>query len=446
MAILPASPSPQHEILDIARITPVQFGIIFMCFFGMMLDGFDIVIISFTAPGIARDWSVGPEQVGFVFSSGLVGMTCGAMFLSSIADLYGRRILISASLVATGVSTFAVYYANSVTELIGLRFLAGLGMGALMAVLPAMGGEFSPQRHRNFILSIMVSGTSVGSVLGGVISAWAIPEFGWRALYYYTGIVIALSGIVFFLTVPESLQHIIARGRDDALGRINRILAYIGQRQISELPPVSGSVASESASVKSLLTPTRRKMTFLAWGAFGMGFAGMYFMTNWMPKIFVDSGIPEDKSIHAVVILTFGSIIGATTVGWLSRRWALNYLIGIAFAVGTSLILVLSMVIRHSDESAVPIVWALSFLVGITVYGAFANLYSIALTIYPSQVRITGIGWCYGLGRAGAIISPALAGFMIGMGMESHNVLAWFAITIAIAAYFTWRLRVRELT
>jgi len=445
MAISKEGGSAQHEILHISRITKIQGCIIFLCFIGMMLDGFDIVIISFTAPSISRDWSVSPEQLGLVFSSGLVGMTAGAMFLSSVADLYGRRTLVSLSLIATGIATSAVYYSSSVSELIALRFVAGLGMGALMAVLPAMGGEYSPQTQRNFILSIMVSGTSVGSVIGGVVSAWAIPEFGWRPLYFYTGIVIVATGILFFLVVPESLQHIASRGRENALERINGILKYIGQQPIAALPQGSGGNATESASVKSLLTPARRRMTFFAWCAFGMGFAGMYFMTNWMPKIFVDSGIPEEQSIHAVVILTFGSILGATTVGWLSKRWSLNYLIGIAFVVGTILTLVLSLIIRNSDGSLVTTIWVVSFLIGITIHGAFANLYTIALTIYPPQIRITGIGWCYGLGRAGAIISPALAGVMIGMGMDSANVLAWFAITIAAAAFFTWRIKVKEL-
>ncbi|MFA5630422.1 MAG: MFS transporter [Porticoccaceae bacterium] len=434
-----------QEVLHTSKITFVQFCIIFLCFFGMMLDGFDIVIISFTAPGIAREWAVSPEQLGIVFSSGLVGMTIGAMFLSSIADLYGRRTLVSAALVVTGIATTAVYYSGSVSELIALRFIAGLGMGALMAVLPAMGGEFSPQNHRNFILSIMVSGTSVGSVLGGMISAWAIPEFGWRTLYYYTGIVIAATGVLFYLVVPESLQHVVTRG-SDALARVNRTLKYIGHNTLAELPQFAQSGVRESASVKSLLTPSRRKMTLFAWGAFGMGFAGMYFMTNWMPKIFVDSGIPEEQSIHAVVILTFGSIIGAMSIGWLSKRTSLNYLIAIAFAIGTVLTLILSLVLRQSGEYTVPLVWAVSFLVGMMVHGAFANLYSIALAIYPPQVRITGIGWCYGLGRAGAIISPALAGVMIGMGMNSADVLAWFVITIVIAAYFTWRIKVKEMT
>jgi len=443
MAITPASQG-NLEVLHISKITFVQFCIISLCFFGMMLDGFDIVIISFTAPGIAREWSVSPEQLGVVFSSGLVGMTIGAMFLSSIADLYGRRTLVSAALLATGVATTAVFYADSVGQLIALRFVAGLGMGALMAVLPAMGGEFSPQLHRNFILSIMVSGTSVGSVLGGIISAWAIPEVGWRTLYFYTGIVIALTGVAFYVVVPESLQHVMTRGVN-ALDRVNHTLKYIGQPTLGALPEFVHPGIKESASVKSLLTPGRRKMTFLAWGAFGMGFAGMYFMTNWMPKIFVDSGIPEEQSIHAVVILTFGSILGAMTIGWLSKRISLNYLIASAFAIGTVLTLLLSLVLRQTGEYTVPMVWAVSFLVGVMVHGAFANLYSIALAIYPPQVRITGIGWCYGLGRAGAIISPALAGVMIGWGMNSADVLAWFVITIVIAAYFTWRIKVKEM-
>lgn len=432
-----------HELLDSRRITPRQFCVIFLCFFGMLLDGLDIVIISFTAPSISQDWGLGSGQLGVVFSSGLVGMTIGAMFMSSIADIHGRRLLVSAALVVAGLSTLAVCYANSVTELMILRFIAGIGLGTLMAVLPALGGEFSPRVHRTFILSIMVSGTSVGSVLGGLIAAPFIPAFGWRALYLYTGIVITLTGFVFYAVVPESLQYLLSREKADPLGKINRVLLYLKQQPATSLPEQETTVV-ESASVKSLLTPSRRNTTFLTWGAFFMGFASMYFMTSWFPKLFVDAGIPQQESIHAVVILTFGSIFGAMATGWMAKRWQLNYLLAIAFAIAAALVVVLSMVLRQ-PEGALTLIWILSFLIGLTLYGGFANLYTIALAIYPPQVRITGVGWCYGLGRAGAIISPTAAGLLLGLGMSSPNVLAIFAITVAIAAILVHRIKLKEL-
>ena len=55
------------------------------------LDGFDVLAITFAAPGIARDWGIGPAQLGVALSSGLVGMALGSLLLAPFGDRHGRR-------------------------------------------------------------------------------------------------------------------------------------------------------------------------------------------------------------------------------------------------------------------------------------------------------------------------------------------------------------------
>lgn len=56
-----------------------------------MLDGMDVLVISYTAPAIAKAWSVGPQTLGAVFSAGLAGMTLGTLFIAPYADKIGRK-------------------------------------------------------------------------------------------------------------------------------------------------------------------------------------------------------------------------------------------------------------------------------------------------------------------------------------------------------------------
>ncbi|MFA5630070.1 MAG: MFS transporter [Porticoccaceae bacterium] len=433
-----------NDILVLGRFTATQFGILCVCFFSMMLDGFDIAIIAYTAPFISDDWSIRAEQLGVVFSAGLLGMTLGSMFMASLADIYGRRVLVSLALIMTGAATVAVAYIGSVTELVILRFICGLGLGSLLAVVPALAGEYSPASYRNFIVAIMVAGTSTGSVVGGLISAWFIPEYGWRALFFYNGVANILVGTVYFLAVPESITHLVTRRPRDALGKINRVLAYIGHDSIERLPERQ-SLANDSATVRALLTPSRRTMTLLVWGAFAALFAVSYFVTSWLPKLLVNAGFPSQDSIYTVVILTFGGILGTALIGYLSRWFTLNRLVGLSLAMATVLTVLLSLLMRGGDPALIPWIWALSFGVGVTLMGSVGNLYSIAMVIYPPHIKITGIGWCCGIGRAVAIISPALAGLLLGMGVAAAAVLALFAIAIALAGIFTNLLRVREM-
>jgi hypothetical protein len=52
-----------------------------------MLDGFDVLAISFTAPLIAREWGVPPATLGILLSAGLAGMALGSLFISPLADI-----------------------------------------------------------------------------------------------------------------------------------------------------------------------------------------------------------------------------------------------------------------------------------------------------------------------------------------------------------------------
>ncbi|SNC62597.1 benzoate transport [Marinobacter sp. es.048] len=430
------------EVLDSRNITPIQIVILIIGFLGMMLDGIDIFVISFSGPAIAEDWALSSEELGFVFSAGMIGMTLGAMFLAPLADIYGRRKVISTAFMVAGIATSAVFYAQTVTTLIALRFMAGLGLGTLMTVSPGFFGEFAPKNHRNFAIAAMVAGTSVGAMVGGFIAAWLIPTIGWQALYLSLGIATMFMGVLFYAVVPESIIFLLARKRDTALLKINRILKYIRQPEISELPDVAKK--AESANLKSLVKAGRRRATVIIWAAFGLMFGVSYFLTSWLPKIFVDVGIPLEQSIHSVVVLALGSILGTFAIGWFSRKFTLNYLIAACFLATTVLMIVLSLTIRN-DSVAMPLVWTICFLVGMTMMGGFSNMYTLALTIYPPQIRTTGLGWCYGIGRMGAIASPALAGFLLGAGTSPANLLAITALVMVVGAILVYQTKVSEM-
>ena len=74
-------------------------------------------------------------------------------------------------LLMSGAATVAVAYSSTVPQLIALRLIAGLGLGALMAALAPLVGEYSPRRHRTLILALIFSAGPLGPVIGGLISA-----------------------------------------------------------------------------------------------------------------------------------------------------------------------------------------------------------------------------------------------------------------------------------
>jgi MFS transporter, AAHS family, 4-hydroxybenzoate transporter len=445
MSIAATTAAPTDDIIHESKITPMQWLIMAICFVAYALDGFDVAVISFTAPAISAEWGIPSDQLGLVFSSGVLGMTLGAMFLASLADLYGRRLTVSLMLLLSGIATVGVAYSQSVTQLIVLRFIAGLGLGALMAALAPLAGEYSPRKHRTLILAAIFSAGPLGPVIGGLISAPLITQYGWQSIFLYAGLLTIAVGVLQYLVVPESMSFIIKRKPDGALQRVNRILRYIGQREIERLPPVSGSDSRESASVVSLLTATRRGKTLMIWLTFFLAFATVYFFTSWLPQILVNAGWPQDQAIRGAVTMAFGSVIGTTLIGALAKWRPLNHIIAVAFVIGGIAAAVLGTLLQRPDMVPPLLIWLSLLLIGITVMGGFTNLYTVALLIYPAQIRSTGLGWAAGLGRGGAVISPAIAGLLIAAGMAMPTLSLVFAVPIFVSAACALWVSTREM-
>lgn len=437
-------PSQIEDIIHESRISPAQWAIIAICILAYLLDGFDIAVIAFTAPAISEEWSIASQQLGLVFSAGFVGMTVGAMFLAPLADIYGRRVMVSLMLLLSGVTTIGVAFTSTVPELIVMRMLAGLGLGALVAILPPLIGEFCPKRHRTLILSIAFSGVSVGPVIGGLISAPIIAEHGWRVIFLSAGILTLFAGVMMYVVVPESIAFIIKRKPDQALGKVNNTLRYLGQKPIHQLPPVGTAGTQESASVASLLVPARRRITLITWATFLFGFMAVYFLVSWVPQILANAGFSQEQAIRGGVVATSGSILGTIMYGWLARWRALNRMLAAVFAVGAIGMLSVSYLLG-SDSPSLWLIWVTLFLVGTTLMGGFTNLYTVALTIYPVQIRSTALGWAAGVGRCGAVISPVLAGMLIGAGLSMPTLFIYFTIPALIAAAGVLLLKMQEL-
>ena len=172
-----------RQIVDESRLSPLQIVVIGVCFFLNMLDGMDVLAISFAAPVIAEDWGISRSALGIAFSAALVGMALGAVVISPYTDVIGRRRMVLLSTVVISLGMAATAFAQSVTQLVVLRLVAGLGIGSMLASLTSMVSEYAPDRHRNFSILLLHSAYPVGSIFAGIVASWILPEYGWRALF-----------------------------------------------------------------------------------------------------------------------------------------------------------------------------------------------------------------------------------------------------------------------
>ncbi|NKB38969.1 MAG: MFS transporter [Gammaproteobacteria bacterium] len=396
-----------------------------------MLDGFDVLAISFTAPSISNEWSIAPATLGVVFSAGLLGMTAGAIFIAPYTDVLGRRLMVLIALAVISVAMTLTGLVNSLWQLIVLRGLAGLGIGSMLASLTSMSAEYSPLRRRNLIITFVSTGYPVGATIGGLVAAWMIPEFGWRSVFFAGGALTAAMIPAVILFMPESLHFLLEKQPVKALEKINNVLTRLKQPALESLANISkGSGASPS--VKALFTPERRQSTILLWLAFFMCFMTLYFLLSWIPKVVVDAGLSLDKGIFAGITFNVGAFIGVVLLGYLADKKGLRPLIFWFCIIGALLMLAFGF-----SPAIVGLLLVLSFLLGFFVDGGFAGLYPVAARIYPTEIRTTGVGWAIGAGRTGAIFGPFLGGILIGLDWSISAYFVVFALPLVIAAYAT---------
>jgi MFS transporter, AAHS family, 4-hydroxybenzoate transporter len=383
------------------KITTLQISTILICFLMNMLDGMDVMVVSYAAPTISKNWSISPQALGIVFSAGLLGMAIGAMFLGNYADKIGRKNIILLCCALMGVSVFATSYASSVEALIFFRIISGIGIGGMLASTATLVAEYSPKGNKEFWVSFGMSGYPIGAVLSGLVSGKIIPSQGWQTMFQ-------VAGVATFITLP---------------------VVYFFLKESSEFLQTSES--KKNPAVKELLTPTYQKATLYLWLAIFMAFATLYFLTLWTPKLASSMGLSTQLAIYAGTVFNLGAFFGILSQGYLSGRFGLQKIIFIYF-IFTALLMIAFGYFKGSDA----VLWVFGLL-GFGIQGGFIGIYALAAKLYPTEIRATGVGWAIGAGRVGAIVGPSVAGLLIGAGISVATNFVVFAIPTLIAGLVT---------
>ncbi len=135
------------DIVDASRLGRFQLGLFVLLGACLVMDGFDVQAMGYVAPALIRDWKMPNAAMGPVFSAGLFGLFLGSLLFSMVADRIGRRPVLLAATCVFSVFTFLTAHAGSIPALLAIRFLAGLGLGAIMPNATALLASALMQRH-----------------------------------------------------------------------------------------------------------------------------------------------------------------------------------------------------------------------------------------------------------------------------------------------------------
>jgi benzoate transport len=349
-----------------------QLLVVAICFILNMLDGMDVLILSYIAPALSADWQISPESLGVVFSAGLAGMAAGGLLIAPLADRFGRRVLILLSLIMMAAAMFGSSIATSVTELIASRFVVGIGIGTVLASMAALTAEYAPPKHRTFAVGFLQAGYPVGATITGFIVATHVGVHGWQTMLLGAAILCATAIPLVFVLLPESIEFLLTRQPKNALARANRLLVAVGQPPLDALPE-RRQAEKRHSGVRGLLSDGRAASTLLLWTAIIFSFMTLYFVISWIPKLAVEAGLPATQAIYAGAIYNIGAFVGTSSIGLVAMRFDLRRLILVYMLLAAGALILFGAV-------AMPLAATLgtAFLIGVFVQGGFNGCYPLA--------------------------------------------------------------------
>ena len=415
-----------------------QAFMVMICFILNLCDGIDVLVVSFSSTEIIKEWGLSKAAMGYIFSSGLTGMTLGCFLIAPLADTVGRRKICILSLLLITIGMLSASVSYSYEQLLFFRLLIGLGIGGILPAMAATASEFSNNKYRDVNVALVQAGWPVGAIVTGFVCAYTIPQYGWRFAFLIAGIVSFLMLLMVYSYMTDSLDFLIRKQPHNTLGKVNAILKKMNFEKLSSLPDKPESL--QKATWRSLFNFEYRDSTIKSWVAVFFGFLTLYTLMSWVPAIAKETGLPLNIAIYVGVALNAGAAIGSASVGALGSKFGLRQIIFTYMICAFAVMLLYGNIIWP-----IAILFILIFLIGVFMQGGFNGLWPTLSRIYPSDIRTTGVGFAFGIGRLGAIIGPALFGFLSDKGFTTAFLFSLFSFPLLVSGLCVYSLKSKNL-
>lgn len=186
------------------RATKIRFYLTFWLFIISSVAFLDRTNISIAGLQISKEYGMGNQQLGWVFSAFLIGYALFQVPAGWLAARYGPRRVLTLSLVwwgvATGLTTMIpAGIAHAVFLLVSIRFALGAGEAVMYPSANQYVARWIPVDERGLINGLIFAGVGAGSGLTPPLLTWLILRHGWRSAFWFSAIVGVIAGGVWWL-------------------------------------------------------------------------------------------------------------------------------------------------------------------------------------------------------------------------------------------------------
>lgn len=416
---------------DRTRASTVRW-VVTICALAMLFDGYDLVVYGTVVPLFLRDPSqlgrVTPELAGQLGSYALVGVLVGALIAGAVSDIIGRRRLMIVNIAWFSIGMGFTTFATSALAFGILRFLTGIGVGALVATAGAIVAEFAPPGRRHVYNAIVYCGVPAGGVMASLLALAVRDQFGWRPLFWFGALPFLFLLPMAIAKLPESPLWLQSRGRvEEARAAAQRTGVPLVEHAQAGVSAGPGERAGFGALVgKQYFLPT----VFLGL----MSFSGLlltYGLNTWLPEIMGQNGFGPSYSLVFLLVLNLGAIVGAVSASSFAERVGPQWVISGTFVMAAIALVALPLGFPF------PVLLALVAVAGVGTIGTQVLVYGFVANFYESRARGAGVAWCAGFGRLGGIVGPLVGGMLMGAGIGISQAFQLFAVAAVFGAIVT---------
>jgi putative MFS transporter len=432
---------PVHELAEkIDRLgkIPLKISVMMAISLASFFTYYDVTNYAYISPVLKSAWRITDADIAVGASLTVAGYVAGAIGITLMADLKGRKNAFIVSVLVLGIGSILAASAQNMSQLVAFRFITGAGIGSEMAISSVYIGEISPKtkrgRYTSFLTVLGWAGlTASGPVSLFLLSGQSFGLEGWRMVLGIAGIV-ALISLPFRVRVPESPRWLLSKGR---LEETNNTLISIGASPL-QAASIDGRKKHELGFLRNRQVLLRIAFLSIVWFLILVPIYASLLLV----VAYVDQGYTLTQSITINLLSAIGFVAGGILAVFVGDKIERKYQIAVA-SVGMSIGFLLRGLLINDFNG---LVYA-GFVAFFSNAWLVTSLLAYTAENFPTQIRssATGIveGVSRGIGSIGPFVFIMLAPF--GFFATMAGISAFSLISAGIIAGFGIRTKSKSL-
>jgi len=180
-------------------------------------------------PELAREFSASPAEMSSVMTASAAAIALTAPFTGALADVIGRKRVITAAMLAVVIPMGLIALATSLEGMIVWRFLQGLLLPPIFAVAIAYVGDEWPTAEVPAVAGLYITGASIGGFCGRFVPGVLADLIGWRSGFLTLAVMSLAGAVVVAALLPRERSFV----RSEGLGAsVRQMLRHLRNPQL----------------------------------------------------------------------------------------------------------------------------------------------------------------------------------------------------------------------